>query len=127
MFRFPKTLDIITLFSKAGSPASVRVAEALKRAATASAGENPNARELFELNVTEENPTEDQVKTILSYVGANGISSVIHGATTESEALKTYKLNPGAFQRPVVVDWNNGKAIASDNESSILKLLNMQK
>lgn len=83
----------------------MRVAEALKKAASASAGEASNARELFELNITEENPTEDQVKTILSYVGAGGISSVIHGATTESEALKTYKLNPTTFQRPVV-SWN---------------------
>ncbi|KAI1307470.1 DUF1687-domain-containing protein [Xylaria venustula] len=135
MFRFHKTLDIVTLFHKAGSPASVRAATVLKQAsanATESATEdqasdhshqsNPHRAE-FELNITEDPPTADQLRTILEYVGKNKISSIIQGATTENEALKKFRENADSLQRPLVVDWNNGNAIASGNESEILKLL----
>ncbi|KAI0967829.1 DUF1687-domain-containing protein [Xylaria arbuscula] len=135
MFRFHKTLDIVTLFHKAGSPASVRAATVLKQVsanAAESATEdqasdhshqsNPRRPE-FELNITEDPPTADQLKTILEYVGKNKISSIIQGATTENEALKKFRENADSLQRPLVVDWNNGKAIASGNESEILKLL----
>ncbi|KAF4978494.1 hypothetical protein FZEAL_5140 [Fusarium zealandicum] len=139
MFRFHKTLDIVTVFHKASSPASVRVANLLKQvsanatsgatidqASDHSAQTNP-AREQFELNITEDPPTDDQVKTILEYVGTSGISNVIKGASNEKEALKKFKQSNDNFIRPVVVDWNNGKAIAGENESEILKLLNAQK
>ncbi|KAH6887997.1 hypothetical protein B0T10DRAFT_607197 [Thelonectria olida] len=128
---FSKTLDIITVFHKASSPASVRVASLLKTlSANSTAGASASAtprREPFELNVTEDAPTEDQVKTILEYVGPSGISQIIKEANNEKEALKKFKESNSAFVRPVVVDWNNGKAIAGDNESEILKILNAQK
>ncbi|EEU47450.1 hypothetical protein NCS52_00359600 [Fusarium sp. LHS14.1] len=135
MFRFHKTLDIVTVFHKASSPASVRVANLLKQvSANATAGatldqasETKPAREQFELNVTEDPPTDDQVKTILEYVGTSGISNIIKGANNEKDALKKFKESRENFLRPVVVDWNNGKAIAGDNESEILKLLNAKK
>ncbi|KAI3321552.1 DUF1687-domain-containing protein [Xylariaceae sp. AK1471] len=135
MFRFHKTLDIITLFHKAGSPASVRAATVLKQVsanATEAATEDQAsdhshqtklARQDFELNITEDPPTADQLKTILEYVGKNKISSVVQGATTENEALKKFKENTDNFKRPVIVDWNNGRAIATDKESEILKML----
>ncbi|KAJ4133025.1 hypothetical protein NW754_015836 [Fusarium falciforme] len=135
MFRFHKTLDIVTVFHKASSPASVRVANLLKQvSANATAGatldqasETKPAREQFELNVTEDPPTDDQVKTILEYVGTSGIPNIIKGANNEKDALKKFKESKENFIRPVVVDWNNGKAIAGDNESEILKLLNAKK
>ncbi|RSL51679.1 hypothetical protein CEP53_008351 [Fusarium sp. AF-6] len=135
MFRFHKTLDIVTVFHKASSPASVRVANLLKQvSANATAGatldqasETKPACEQFELNVTEDPPTEDQVKTIMEYVGTSGISNIIKGANNEKDALKKFKESKENFLRPVVVDWNNGKAIAGDNESEILKLLNAKK
>ncbi|KAI8675160.1 hypothetical protein NCS57_00416100 [Fusarium keratoplasticum] len=135
MFRFHKTLDIVTVFHKASSPASVRVANLLKQvSANATAGatldqasEAKPAREQFELNVTEDPPTDDQVKTILEYVGTSGIPNIIKGANNEKDALKKFKESKENFIRPVVVDWNNGKAIAGDNESEILKLLNAKK
>ncbi|KAI0913116.1 DUF1687-domain-containing protein [Ustulina deusta] len=135
MFRFHKTLDIVTLFHKAGSPASVRAATVLKQAsanATESATEdqasnhthqtNPH-RSDFELNITEDPPTADQLRTILEYVGKSKISSIIQGATNEKEALKKFKESIDSLQRPLIVDWNNGRAIASSNESEILKML----
>ncbi|KFH47021.1 putative redox protein-like protein [Hapsidospora chrysogenum ATCC 11550] len=139
MFRFHKTLDIITLFHKAGSPASTRVANLLKQvSANSTAGatidqasdhshQTAPKREQFELNITEDPPTADQVQTILEYVGKSGIPSIISGARDEKDALKKFKESKESLQRPLVVDWNNGKAFAGDNESEILKLLNAQK
>ena len=155
-----KTLDIITLFHKAGSPASTRVATLLKQAHAAAAATSTQdqasdhsaqttnvSRPEFELNITEETPTSDQLRTILDYVGKKNISSVIKGAQSENEAIKIFKQNSASFQRPVVrnfspfplscafqssiltrpmqvIDWTGGKAVAGDNESEILKLLN---
>ncbi|KAM0543395.1 hypothetical protein ACHAPJ_012354 [Fusarium lateritium] len=139
MFRFHKTLDIVTVFHKASSPASVRVANLLKQvSANATSGatldqasdhsaQTTPIRDQFELNITEDPPTDDQVKTILEYVGTSGISNVIKGANTEKDALRKFKESKENFVRPVVVDWNNGKAISGDNESEILKLLKEQK
>ncbi|KAK3939436.1 thioredoxin-like protein [Diplogelasinospora grovesii] len=138
MFRFHKTLDIITLFHKANSPASMRVAALLKQvsalcstsatedqASDHSAQAELERRDPFELNITEEPPTPDQLQTILDYVGPKGIPSIIKGAADKKEALKKFQENADNFQRPVVVDWNNGKAIAGDNKSAILKMLNV--
>ncbi|KAJ4416042.1 hypothetical protein N0V82_006965 [Gnomoniopsis sp. IMI 355080] len=135
MFGFRKTKDIVTLFHKASSPASTRVATLLKQAsanasehatedqASDHSSQTPAHRPEFELNITEDPPTTDQVQTILEYVGKGGISSIIKGASSQDEALKLFKQSVDNFQRPVTVDWNNGKAIAGADESKILKLL----
>ncbi|RYP76764.1 hypothetical protein DL770_007174 [Monosporascus sp. CRB-9-2] len=137
MFRFHKTKDIVTLFHKPSSPASMRAANLLKQVsanATESATEDQASdhtpqtnsfrqRQEFDLNITEDPPTADQLRTILEYVGKNKISSVVNGASTENEALKKFKESTDNFKRPVVVDWNNGKAVASEKESEILKML----
>ncbi|KAL7795850.1 thioredoxin-like protein [Trichoderma ceciliae] len=131
MFRFHKTLDIITLFHKASSPASLRVSNLLKQASTSaqtSATHDTKARrDPFELNITEDPPTIDQVQTILEYVGQSGASQIVKGARDDKDALKKFKENKENLLRPLTVDWSNGKAIAGDNESEILKLLNAQK
>jgi hypothetical protein len=59
-------------------------------------------RQDFELNITEDPPTTDQLQTILEYVGKSGISSIVKGATTETEALRKFRENNDNFQRPVV-------------------------
>ncbi|KYK57866.1 hypothetical protein DCS_04879 [Drechmeria coniospora] len=130
---FRKTLDIVTVFHKAGSPASTRVANLLKQMSVnaqtsatqdqASEASKKPSRDPFELDITEEPPTQEQVQTILEYVGQSNISHVIKGATDEKDALKKFKQNKENFLRPVTVDWNNGKAIAGADESQILKLL----
>lgn len=110
----PKTLDIITLFHKASSPASVRIAAALKQKSAAAwetatedqasdhSAQSNDRTPQFELQITEQAPTPDQLQTILNYVGPNNISSVIKGATSEKEALRKFKENADSFQRPVV-------------------------
>ena len=84
-------------------------------------------RETFDLNITEDPPTAEQLQTILEYVGLPGIPGIVKGASSTHDALKKFRENNDNFQRPVVVDWNHGKAIAGDKESEILKLLGMSK
>lgn len=109
-----KTKDVITLFHKASSPASLRV-HALLKQISANASEHATEdqasdhsyqthpkRQEFELEVTEEAPTHDQLKSILEYVGAPKAGTIIRGAKDEADALKKLKENSENFQRPVV-------------------------
>lgn len=60
------------------------------------------ARDPFELNITEDPPTTDQVQTILEYVGKGGVSNIIKGAQDEKDALKKFRESRENFLRPVV-------------------------
>ncbi|KAH8705576.1 thioredoxin-like protein [Talaromyces proteolyticus] len=141
MFRFPKSVDVITLFHKPSLPTSTRVLNIL-RTASANAGEtatidqasdhsdhNKLQKELrgeFELDVTEAVPTSDQLNSIIDYLQAKGVnpSAVMEGAKDKADALKKLKeFGDRGFIRPVVVDWVNGRATVGDNESEILKLV----
>ncbi|KAL8990958.1 MAG: hypothetical protein Q9177_000514 [Variospora cf. flavescens] len=115
MFRFHKTLDVITLFHKASSPASLRAQTLLKQIsahasetatedqATDHAAQNKLQRTEFELNVTEDPPTSDQLRTILEYAGPEPgrAGQIVEGAADEADALKKLKEDPNRFQRPV--------------------------
>ena len=105
---------MITLFHKSNVPASLKVHSLLKQA-SANASEHATEdqasdhshqthpkRQEFELDVTEEPPTEDQLKNILEYLGPQNAGSVIKGAKTEAEAMKLLKQSGENFQRPVV-------------------------
>ncbi|KAI9725738.1 MAG: hypothetical protein M1828_002621 [Chrysothrix sp. TS-e1954] len=130
--------DVITLFHKPSLQSSTRVLTLLKQtAATASetatidqasdhTSQNQIQRSEFDLDITEAPPTSDQLSTIIGYVGAGKASKFVKGATSESDALKLFKQNADAFQRPVIVDWTNGMAVAGENQSEILKMLNKQ-
>ena len=61
-------------------------------------------------DVQEAAPTADQLSSILEYLGPSKAGSVVKDATGSSDALRKFKQNESAFQRPVVVDWNNGRA-----------------
>ncbi|KAL8732408.1 MAG: hypothetical protein Q9166_002808 [cf. Caloplaca sp. 2 TL-2023] len=111
-----KSLDVITLFHKASSPASIRAQTLLKQIsahasesatedqATDHTEQNKLQRTEFELNVTEDPPTGDQLRTILEYVGsgAGRAGKIVEGATGEADALAKLKENPENFKRPVV-------------------------
>ncbi|KAI4249953.1 MAG: hypothetical protein LQ352_005471 [Teloschistes flavicans] len=119
-----KTLDVITLFHKASSPASIRAHTLLKQISAHASetatedqaadhtAQNKLQRTEFELNVTEDPPTSDQLRTILEYLGSGGgrAGQIVEGATDESDALKKLKEDPSRFKQPVIVDWNNGRA-----------------
>jgi len=111
-----KTLDIITLFHRAGSPASTRVANLLRQVyANASKTTTLNRAgdaisqtyvrdEPFELNVTEDAPTFDQLRTMLEYAEQSGeeIPKIVEGAGNVIQALKAFENSREVFKRPVV-------------------------
>jgi hypothetical protein len=66
---------------------------------------NPN-RQPFELNITEDLPTPDQLKSILEYVGAQKAGTIINGAKNTADAMKKLKENSENFQRPIVSQWH---------------------
>lgn len=97
-------------------------------------------REPFELDITESVPTEDQLRSIIEYVGQHKIGQIVEGATSVTDAAKKLASDEGAFKRPLVVDWNQGRAgkllfktmlaqilifllVIGDNESEIKKML----
>ncbi|KAK2879994.1 hypothetical protein FQN49_000687 [Arthroderma sp. PD_2] len=140
MFRFHKTLDIITLFHKPTLASSSKALNVLQKASTAikegsasTSSGSPLRGSDFELNVTEEPPTPAQLSLIMDYMTSSPLASggigvgkpgdLVSGATDRPDALKKLKENADSFIRPVVVDWNNGKAVLGTNESAILKLL----
>ena len=71
---------------------------------------NAVKREPFELDITESSPTEDQLRSILEYVGQQKIGQIVEGATSISDAVKKLAADENAFKRPIVVDWNQGRA-----------------
>jgi arsenate reductase-like glutaredoxin family protein len=136
LFSQHKTLDVLTLFHKPSSPASVRVHNLLKQASAQSSAaatedqasdhshQNKSVqRGPFELDVTEAEPTPDQLRSILEYIGAGKVGSLVKGASSEGDAMKILKQSADAFQRPVLVDWEQGRAVVGDDESAIQKLL----
>ena len=57
----------------------------------------------FELDVTKEPPTPDQLKNILEYLGGSGaVSQVIRGANNATDALKKLEADGSSFERPLV-------------------------
>jgi Protein of unknown function (DUF1687) len=59
-------------------------------------------RQEFDLEVTEDPPTQDQLKSILEYVGVQKAGTIIKGARDEADAMRKLKENSENFQRPVV-------------------------
>lgn len=92
-------MRVATLLKQASANASESATE--DQASDHSAQTHP-ARAEFELNITEDPPTSDQVQTILEYVGRPNIGSIIKGASSNDEALRLFKQNAESFQRPVV-------------------------
>ncbi|RKF74443.1 hypothetical protein GcM1_239054 [Golovinomyces cichoracearum] len=127
MSLFHKTLDVITLFHKASSPASRNVYAILKRASekscSASSQSSRVPRGQFELEITEELPTRYQLKSILEYAGAPNTSKIVKSAKDEKEAWKMIEASPENFQRPLIVDWARGRVTSQTNESDILKTI----
>ncbi|USP81160.1 hypothetical protein yc1106_08434 [Curvularia clavata] len=128
--------NVVTLFHAPSNQASTRVLTLLKQAnaqsvasatqdqASSHQAQNKAERTEFELDVTEAPPTTDQLKNILDYLGGpSAAGKVISGAESENDAMRRLKADAATFQRPLVVDWNQGKAVVGDNESEIMKLV----
>lgn len=59
-------------------------------------------RKDFELEVTEQPPTGDQLRSILEYVGAQRAGDLVKGARGEAEAMRRVAGSGESFERPVV-------------------------
>ena len=59
-------------------------------------------REEFDLNITEDPPTPEQLKSILEYIGTQRASTIVRGAKNEADAMEKLKENAESFQKPVV-------------------------
>ncbi|KAF2712727.1 hypothetical protein K504DRAFT_464790 [Pleomassaria siparia CBS 279.74] len=129
--------NVVTLFHQPSNAASTRALTLLKQAnahsvahatedqASSHAAHDTAERNEFELDVTEAPPTGDQLKNILEYLGGGPsiAGKLIRDAKDQNDALKKLEKDGEAFQRPVVVNWHLGKAVAGDSESEIMSLL----
>ena len=64
--------------------------------------QNKLQRPEFELNITEDPPTGDQMRTILEYMGAHNAGRLVEGAKDMGDAIKKLVENPKTFKPPVV-------------------------
>ena len=64
--------------------------------------QNKTQRSEFELNVTEDIPTSDQLRTIFDYVGANKAKELVEGSHDVSDAIKRLQEDRKRFKAPVV-------------------------
>ena len=89
--------------------------------------QNRLQRHDFELDVTENPPTSDQLRTLLEYLGEQKAGHLVYGAKDAKDAMAKLRANAQNFIAPVVslpirdldvwkaetkqtVDWNNGRA-----------------
>lgn len=93
----PASLRVLTLLKQASAHASETATE---DQATDHTHQNKLQRTEFELNITEDAPTGDQMRIILEYMGARTAGSLVEGAKDPEEAIKT--VNPKTFKPPVV-------------------------
>ena len=73
-------------------------------------------------DVQEAAPTSDQLSSILEYIGPSKAATIVKDATGGSDALRRFKDNESLFQRPIVVDWNHGRAGMSHASMATAKL-----
>ncbi|EGX45920.1 hypothetical protein TWF225_006686 [Orbilia oligospora] len=136
MFKFHKTLDVLTLFHSPRSEASNRVLSALKTANTAAEESSANIstngntsagekKQIFELDVVEGPMTTTQLRSILDYIGENKVEDIVEGARGIHDAMKILEGTKGvdAVKRPIVVDWNNGRVVLGEKQSALQELI----
>ncbi|KAF9281780.1 hypothetical protein BGZ68_006430 [Mortierella alpina] len=123
-FRLPK-FPMLTLFH---NPASDVSAQALKLLRQASVTHN------FEIDVVDAKataPTHQQVSNIVEYLGKGSVErgcQEILGqgapkASTVAEVQKILDANPGYLRKPLVVDWNKGKAVVAEPATKVNEMV----
>lgn len=117
------SVRVLTFLKQASANASETATE---DQASDHSAQNKIQRSDFDLDIVENAPTSDQVRSILEFVGPSGVGKVIKGATNESDAMKKFSASTDSFQRPIVVDWSNGKAgmLFHNLEDILLEVLN---
>ncbi|KAF9174267.1 hypothetical protein BGX21_000359 [Mortierella sp. AD011] len=122
-FRLPR-FPMLTVFH---NPSSETSSQALKLIRQASVSYQFNV-DVIDPKVK---PTHQQVSNIIEYLGkgseAKGISDILTAdapkASTVAEVQKILDANPGYMKRPLVVDWNKGKAIIAVPPSKVSEIV----
>ncbi|GBE86229.1 hypothetical protein SCP_0901080 [Sparassis crispa] len=128
---FKRSIPQISIFHNPSSPPSTAALNLLRAAVSGPYPPSaPSARPLtFNLEVVENAPTADQLRTILSYVhstatgSAEGISPAnllsahptVQTQPTSAEGVALLAAqNVNALKWPIVVDWDAGRAAVGD-------------
>ncbi|CAG8497186.1 14131_t:CDS:1 [Cetraspora pellucida] len=124
-FRMPFAQPIITLIYNPSCSKSNLALSILQEALT----KQPDVFKLDILDYQKQPPTKDQLKNIVQYLGVehdlnkllrdntsistNGedTQETVKTALSVSELSEVIKQQPSRLQRPILVDWNKGKAI----------------
>ncbi|GJJ77175.1 hypothetical protein EMPS_09534 [Entomortierella parvispora] len=112
-FRLPK-FPMLTLFHNPASEVSNQALKLLRQASV-------NYKFDIDLIESKTAPTHQQVSNIVEYLGkgsaATGCAKILTPeapkASTVAEVQKILDANPGYLMKPLVVDWNKGKAIVA--------------
>jgi hypothetical protein len=56
-------------------------------------------------------------------LGDNGVGALVPGAVDAEDALRLNGKGKNVLNRPVVVDWNNGKVVLGGDEGKIKALV----
>ncbi|KAF8934866.1 hypothetical protein BGZ47_010184 [Haplosporangium gracile] len=121
-FRLPK-FPMLTLFHNPSSKVSTQALSLLRQA---------SVTYKFDIDLIESTttvPTHQQVSSIVEYLGggATGCGQILAQeapkASTVGEVQKILDANPGYLRRPLVVDWNKGKAVVADPASRVNEMV----
>jgi len=121
-WRAHKSLPNISIFHHAKPAASQRAVNVLKRATGEGYPFGSGKALQFNLEVVESAPTPDQMNIISSYTSkpASSLLAAAHpSASAEtgdaSHVHKQVSQNPMNLRWPIVVDWENGRAVVGDS------------
>ncbi|KAF9027990.1 hypothetical protein CPC16_004200 [Podila verticillata] len=123
-FRLPK-FPMLTLFHNPSSDVSVQALKLLKAA---------SVKHNFEIDLIQtktQAPTHQQVSNIVEYLGNGSVEQGCRAilipeapkASTVSEVQKILDANPGYLRKPLVVDWNKGKAIIAEPATKVSEIV----
>ncbi|KAI1313060.1 hypothetical protein EDD11_002733 [Mortierella claussenii] len=123
-FRLPR-FPMLTLFHNPASDVSAKALTLLRQA---------SVKYQFDVDVVDTKtspPTHQQVSNIVEYLGqgssSKGCQEILTPdapkASTVTEVQKILDSNPGYMRKPLVVDWNKGKAIVADPPSRVKEMV----
>ncbi|KAF9541006.1 hypothetical protein EC957_003585 [Mortierella hygrophila] len=124
-FRLPK-FPMITIFHNPSLKTSTEALSLLQKA---------SRRYNFEIDLIQtkkQPPTHQQVANIVEYLGNGSIDAGLEQVlvpevekkpSTVAEVQEILDKNPGYLRKPLVVDWNRGKALIADPPRRIFELV----
>jgi arsenate reductase-like glutaredoxin family protein len=129
-FRPPRSLPILTLFHNVKSNKSRQALVILQNKQ-----KNANGEEKYRIDIMDENqqtPTDTQLKQIASFLNSptpwKEMLTDTNDIGNAQDAFHVLKNEPGSLRCPIVVDWENGKAVGgSSTLEAVEKLIDERK